>query len=47
MSQTEIITIKNASWKLEDYIRKIGVKKYLWLEKLCLDSTKPTKVMDA
>ena len=45
MAKTEYITIKNPSRKLEERIRKIGVMKYLWLEKLCSDETKPTKVI--
>lgn len=43
MSYTENITVRNASWKLEEYIRKIGVKKYLRLEKLCSEVTRPTE----
>ena len=46
MSHTENITIKNPTRKLEEYIRKIGVRKYLWLEKLCSDETQPTKVLN-
>ena len=42
MSYTEKITIKNPSRKLEEAVRKIGVQKYLWLEKLCSDETQPT-----
>jgi hypothetical protein len=45
MNKTEKITIKNPSRKLEETIRKIGVQKYLWLEKLCTDDTKPTQVI--
>ena len=45
MSYTEKITIKNPSRKLEETIRKIGVQKYLWLEKLCSDKTQPTHIV--
>ena len=45
MSYTERIVIKNPSRKLEEAIRKIGVQKYLWLEKLCSDEVKPDKVI--
>jgi hypothetical protein len=45
MSNTRTITIKNPSRKLEERIRKIGVQKYLWIEKLCSDETKPTKTI--
>ena len=45
MSYTEKLTIKNPSRKLEERMRKIGVMKYLWLEKLCSDETKPTKII--
>jgi len=45
MGKTEYITIKNPSRKVEETIRKIGVQKYLWLEKLCSDETKPTQVI--
>ena len=44
-SNTRTITIKNPSRKLEERIRKIGVQKYLWIEKLCSDETKPTKTI--
>ena len=43
MSNSRTITIKNPSRKLEEQIRRIGVQKYLWLEELCSDETKPTK----
>ena len=42
MSNSRTITIKNPSRKLEERIRKIGVQKYLWIEKLCSEETKPT-----
>ena len=45
MSYTENITIKNPSRKLEEYLRNVGVKKYLWLQKLGSDDVKPTKVI--
>lgn len=45
MSNTRTITIKNPSRKLEERIRKIGVQKYLWIEQLCSDETKPTKTI--
>jgi hypothetical protein len=45
MSYTEKITIKNPSRKLEEKVRKIGVQKYLWLEKLCSDDTVPTHIV--
>ena len=45
MSNSRTITIKNPSQKLEERIRKIGVQKYLWIEKLCSDETKPTKTI--
>jgi hypothetical protein len=45
MSNSRTITIKNPSRKLEEHIRKIGVQKYLWIEKLCSDETKPTKTI--
>ncbi|MBQ9678954.1 MAG: hypothetical protein IJV44_12555 [Prevotella sp.] len=45
MTKTEHITIKNPSRKFEEAIRKVGVQKYLWLEKLCSDDTKPTQVV--
>ena len=45
MSYTEKITIKNPSRKLEEKVRKIGVQKYLWLEKLCSDDTMPTHIV--
>ncbi len=45
MSNSRTITIKNPSRKLEERIRKIGVQKYLWIEKLCSDETKPTKTI--
>jgi hypothetical protein len=46
MSYTKTTVIKNPSSKLEEHIRKIGVQKYLWLEKLCSDDVKPTKVIN-
>lgn len=46
MSYTRTTVIKNPSRKLEERIRKIGVQKYLWLEKLCSDEVKPTKVIN-
>jgi hypothetical protein len=45
MSNSRTITIKNPSRKLEERIRKMGVQKYLWIEKLCSDETKPTKTI--
>jgi len=45
MSYTKTTVIKNPSRKLEERIRKIGVQKYLWLEELCSDEVKPTKVI--
>ena len=45
MSYTKITTIKNPSRKLEEHVRKIGVQKYLWLERLCSDEVKPTKTI--
>ena len=45
MSNSRTITIKNPSRKLEEHIRKIGVQKYLWIERLCSDETKPTKTI--
>ena len=45
MNSTETITIQNPSRKLEEAIRKIGVQKYLWLEKLCSDETLPTHIV--
>ena len=45
--RTKSLTIiKNPSRKLEEHIRKIGVQKYLWLERLCSDEVKPTKVIN-
>ena len=46
MSYTKTTVIKNPSSKLEEHIRKIGVQKYMWLEKLCSDEVKPTKVIN-
>ena len=45
MGYTENITIKNPLRKLEEAIRKIGVRKYLWLEKLCSEETQPTQII--
>ena len=45
MSYTKTTVIKNPSRQLEERMRKIGVMKYLWLEKLCSDEVKPTKVI--
>ena len=45
MSYTRKTVIKNPSRKLEEKIRKLGVQKYLWLEELCSDNVKPTKVI--
>ena len=45
MSYTKTTVIKNPSRQLEERMRKIGVMKYLWLEKLCSDKVKPTKVI--
>jgi hypothetical protein len=45
MSYTKTTVIKNPSRKLEEHIRKLGVQKYLWLEELCSDNVKPTKVI--
>lgn len=45
MNYTENITIKNPSRKLEGYLRDIGVKKYLWLQKLRSDDVQPTKTI--
>ncbi len=42
---TKIITVKNPSNNLEEYLRWIGVKKYLSLRELCSDETEPTKVI--
>lgn len=38
-------TIKNPSRKLEAAVRKIGVQKYLWLEKFCSNETQPTRLV--
>ena len=35
----------NLSRKLEEYLRNVGVKKYLWLQKLDSDDVKPTKLI--
>ena len=45
MSNSRTITIKDPSRKLEEKIREAGVQKYLWLEELCSDNVKPTKVI--
>jgi len=45
MSYTENITIKNPPRKLEEYLRDVGVKKYLWLQKLRSDDVQPTKII--
>ena len=45
MSHTENITIKNPSRKLEEYLRDVGVKKYLWLQRLRNDDMQPTKIL--
>ncbi len=45
MSYTKETTIKNPSKKLEEYLRKIGVRKYLWLEKLCSDEVPTNKTI--
>lgn len=45
MEKTEHIIIKDTTRKNEETIRKIGVQKYLWLEKLCSKDTKPTHVI--
>ena len=45
MSYTKTTIIKNPSRELEERVRRIGVQKYLWLEKLCSDETVPTKVI--
>lgn len=45
MSYTKTTVIKNPSRQLEEKIRKLGVQKYLWLEELCSDNVKPTKVI--
>ena len=45
MSYTENITIKNPTRKLEEYLRNVGVKKYLWLQKLGSDEVQPTKII--
>jgi hypothetical protein len=45
MMNLRTINIKNPSRKLEEHIRKIGVQKYLWIEKLCSDETEPTKTI--
>ena len=45
MNYTEIITIKNPSRRLEEYLRNVGVKKYLWLQKLGSDEVQPTKTI--
>lgn len=45
MSNTKITNIENPSRKLEEYLRWIGVQKYLSLRELCSDKTEPTKVI--
>ena len=45
MKYTETITIQKPSRKLEEAIRKIGVQKYLRLERLCSDEIKPTHIV--
>ena len=45
MSNTKTTTIKDPSRQLEEKIRRLGVQKYLWLEKLCSDDTQPTKII--
>lgn len=45
MALTEKVTIKSPSRTLEARLRKIGVIKYLWLEKLCSEETQPTKTI--
>ena len=45
MSYTENIIIKNPSRKLEEYLRNVGVKKYLWLQKLGSEEVQPTKII--
>ena len=45
MSNSRTVNIKNPSRKQEEHIRKIGVQKYLWIEKLCSDEIKPTKTI--
>lgn len=45
MNYTEIITIPNPSRKLEEAIRKIGVQKYLRLERLCSEEIMPTHII--
>ena len=45
MNNSRTITIKNPSRKLEERIRRIGVQKYLWLEELCSEDTKPNKII--
>ena len=45
MSYTEYVTIKNPSRKLEEYLRNVGVKKYLWLQRLGSDDVQPTKII--
>lgn len=47
MCKTKITTIKNPSRTLEEYLRWIGVQKYLSLRELCSDETESTKVICA
>lgn len=45
MNYTETVVVKKPSRKLEEAIRKIGVQKYLRLEKLCSDEIQPTRIV--
>lgn len=45
MSRTETITTEKTSRKLEEAIRKVGVQKYLRLEKLCSDEIIPMYIV--
>ena len=45
MTHTEKITIKNPSRKLEDYLRWIGVQKYLRLKKLATEDSSSAQVI--
>jgi len=45
MSYTEKITIKNPSRKLEEYLRWIGVQKYLRLKKLASEDSSSAQII--
>ena len=45
MDNTERVIIENPSRKLEETMRKIGARKYLWLEELCSNKTQPTHII--